>query len=57
MCGLKDFCYYGNKRLDMENRGDEKVLKMDSVVDIFGYLAFKYRQDIRGVLMKLFEVS
>lgn len=43
MCGLKDFCYYGNKRLDMENRGDEKVLKMDLVVDIFGYLAFKYR--------------
>lgn len=57
MCGLKDFCHHGNKRPDMESRGDEKVPKMDSVVDILGHLASKHRQDIRGALMKLFEVS
>lgn len=57
MCGLKDFCQHGNKRPDMEVRGDEKVPKMNSVVDILGHLASKHRQDIRGALMKLFEVS
>lgn len=57
MCGLKDFCHHGNKRPDMETRGDEKVPKMDSVVDILGHLASKHRQDIRGALMKLFEES
>nr|XP_022328137.1 integrator complex subunit 5-like [Crassostrea virginica] len=57
MCGLKDFCQHGNKRPDMEVRGDEKVPKMNSVVDILGHLASKHRQDIRGALMKLFEES